>query len=31
MWKLDQYAGYSMRGESNTLFESSLFGEIKNL
>ena len=29
MWKLDQYAGYSMRGESNTLFESSLFGEIK--
>ncbi len=29
MWKLDQYAGYSMRGESNTIFESTLFGEIK--
>ncbi len=29
MWKLDQYAGYSMRGENNTIFESTLFSEIK--
>ena len=31
MWKLDQYAGYSMRGENNTIFESTLFGEIKKV
>ena len=28
MWKLDQYAGYSMRGQANTIFESSLFSEF---
>ena len=28
MWQLDQYAGYSMRGENNTIFQSTLFSEI---
>lgn len=31
MWKLDQYAGYSMRDQNNMIFESSLFSEIKKL
>tara|TARA_Y100000816_G_scaffold151243_1_gene107716 strand:+ start:2196 stop:3470 length:1275 start_codon:yes stop_codon:yes gene_type:complete len=31
LWKLDQYAGYSMRNENNTIFQSSLFAEFVNL
>ena len=31
LWKLDQYAGYSMRNENNTIFQSSLFAEFVKL
>ena len=28
MWKLDQFAGFGLRGVPNDIFQSSLFAEI---
>ena len=28
MWRLDQYAGFGLRGIPNDIFKSSLFAEI---
>ena len=31
MWKLDQFAGFGFRGQTNTMFKSSLFAEFVKL
>ncbi len=31
MWKLDQFAGFGFKNQTNTMFESSLFAEFKKL
>ena len=31
MWKLDQMAGFGLRGMPNDIFQSSLFAEISKL
>ncbi len=31
MWKLDQFAGFGFKDQTNTMFESSLFAEFVKL
>ena len=31
MWKLDQFAGFGFKGQTNTMFKSSLFAEFVKL